>query len=219
MSILRVLIACEESGVTRRAFRAKGHDAWSCDLLPSRDNSPFHIQGNVLDILNDGWDILIAHPPCDDLSVSGAAWFKKKRADGRQQRGIDFFMKMANAPIKRICIENPVCIMSTVWRKPDQIIHPWQFGHPEQKTTCLWLKNLHPLEPTKSVYYIMERLPKHKRERNHFLFFTEKNVAKRKMMRSETYAGVSEAMAEQWGDYTTKKIQRPCPSPPTTCLK
>jgi len=157
---MRVLIACESSGQVRRAFRALGHDAWSCDILPADDASPFHIQRDVLMVV-DGWhfhgegfrvwDLMIAHPPCTHLSVSGARHFAAKRADGRQQEAIAFFLELARAQIPRIAIENPVCIMSSIWRKPDQIIHPWQFGHGETKATCLWLKNLPHLVPTNIV--------------------------------------------------------------------
>lgn len=145
---LRILVACEYSGEVRRALRALGHDAWSCDLLPADDGSEFHIQGDVADILDLGWDVLICFPPCTDLAVSGAKHFAAKRADGRQQRSIDFFMSLANAPIDHIAIENPVGIMSTKWRKPDCIIQPYEHGHEATKTTCLWLKNLCPLVPT-----------------------------------------------------------------------
>lgn len=148
---MRILVACEYSGRVREAFRKMGHDAWSCDLLPADDNSPYHIQGDVLAILNDGWDMMVAHPPCTHLAVSGARYFAEKIADGRQQEGIDFFMQMINAPIHRIAVENPICIMSTKYKKPDQIIQPWQFGHGETKSTCLWLKNLPKLTPTNIV--------------------------------------------------------------------
>ena len=148
---MKVLIGCEYSGKVRRAFRGIGHDAWSCDLLPSSDGSEFHIRGDVIARLADGWDMLIAFPPCTHLASSGARWFKEKRADGRQQQGIDFFMALALSSIPRIAIENPIGIMSTVYRKPDQIIQPWQFGHGETKATCLWLKDLPKLEPTNVV--------------------------------------------------------------------
>lgn len=152
---MRVLIACEYSGRVRQAFRALGHDAWSCDLLPAEDGSEFHMQEDALVSMFYGhWDLLIGHPPCTHLSVSGARHFEEKRADGRQQEAIDFFMALAvtrSAHIPRVAIENPVCIMSSVWREPDQIIQPWQFGHGETKATCLWLKGLPPLVPTNIV--------------------------------------------------------------------
>ena len=143
---MKVLVACEFSGIVRDAFKAKGHDAWSCDLLPTEIPGQ-HIQGDVLDILNDGWDLMIAHPPCTDLCSSGARWFAEKRKDGRQQESINFFMLLVIAPVEKIAVENPVGIMSTIYRKPDQIIQPWQFGHGETKATCLWLKNLPKLTP------------------------------------------------------------------------
>ena len=202
-------MACEYSGAVREAFRAAGHDAYSCDLLEAEDGSPFHIQGDALIVAEFGmqakgeywakpWDLMIAHPPCTHLAVSGAAWFEKKRASGEQQAAIEFFLMLARAPIPRIAIENPVCIMSTVWRKPDQIIHPWQFGHPEQKTTCLWLKGLPHLVPTRVVYEEMMALPKNERERIHYMPPSEDRWKER----SRTFEGIAEAMAEQWADYS-----------------
>lgn len=185
---MRVLIACEYSGRVRRAFRARGHDAWSCDLLPAEDGGR-HIQGDVLPLLHDGWELMIAHPPCTHLAVSGARWFPEKRASGEQQEAIDFFLALARAPIPRIAIENPVCIMSSVWREPDQVIQPWQFGHGETKATCLWLKGLPPLVPTKIV---SGRHP-----RVHLMPPSEDRWKER----SRTYEGVAQAMAEQWGEY------------------
>lgn len=187
---MRALVACEYSGRVREALRALGHDAWSCDLLESEDASPFHIQGDVLELLGNGWDLMIAHPPCTHLAVSGARHFEEKKADGRQQEAIDFFLALANAPIPRIAIENPVCIMSSIWREPDQIIQPWQFGHGETKATCLWLKGLPPLLPTKIVagreprVHMMPPGPDRWKER------------------SRTFEGVARAMASQWSDYT-----------------
>lgn len=202
---MRVLVACEYSGRVREAFRALGHDAWSCDLLPAEDGSRYHLQGDVMEWIDIGcppdahkrmqywiqpWDLMIAHPPCTHLSVSGARHFEEKRADGRQQEAIDFFMALAKAPIPRIAIENPVCIMSSVWREPDQIIQPWQFGHGETKATCLWLKGLPPLIPTKIVpgreprVHRMSPGPDRWKER------------------SRTYEGIAQAMAQQWGNYT-----------------
>ena len=194
---MKILIACEYSGVVRDAFIKRGHDAMSCDILPTDAPGP-HYQGDVKDILHDGWDLMIAHPPCTHLAVSGAKHFAAKRADGRQQQGIDFFMLLANAPIKRYAIENPVCIMSTIWRKPDQIIQPYQFGHTSRKTTCLWLKDLPPLQPTNIVepeLYICK---------NGKTFSKDYMVAlkageKRGHLRSKTYQGIADAMAQQWG--------------------
>jgi site-specific DNA-cytosine methylase len=182
---MRVLVACEFSGIVSEAFRKKGHDAWSCDLLPTEKNGP-HICGDVLEILDGKWDLMIAHPPCTHLAVSGARWFKHKEKE--QNASIDFFMKLIKAPIPKICVENPISIMSTVYRKPDQIIQPWMFGHGETKATCLWLKNLPLLEPTKIV--------KGREARVHRL----SPSPNRWKERSRTYTGIAEAMAEQWGE-------------------
>lgn len=190
---MKILIACEYSGRVRDAFIKQGHEAISCDLLPTESNGP-HYQGNVLDIINDGWDMMIAHPPCTDLAVSGAAWFAKKRADGSQKRSIDFFMALVNAPIPRICIENPVGIMSTIYRRPSQIIQPWMFGHLESKATCLWIKGMPLLKQTNVVYNEMMALPKNKRMRLHYLPPSKD----RGKIRSETYQGIADAMAYQW---------------------
>lgn len=183
---MRVLIACEYSGRVRDAFIARGHDAISCDLLPTDSPGP-HYHGDVFDIIGDGFDLMIAHPPCTHLAVSGARHFAEKRADGRQQEAIDFFMTLARADIPRIAIENPVCIMSSVWRKPDQIIQPWQFGHGETKATCLWLKGLPLLTPTDVVSGRDDRI--HKMPPS----------ADRWKLRSTTYQGIADAMARQWG--------------------
>jgi len=147
---VKVLVACECSGVVRDAFIGVGHEAMSCDLLPTDAPGP-HYQGDVRDVLDYPWDLMIAHPPCTDLSVSGARHFAVKRMDGRQQASASFFMALAKADIPRIAIENPVCIMSSLWRKPDQVIQPWQFGHGETKATCLWLNGLPRLIPTNIV--------------------------------------------------------------------
>jgi len=183
---MKVLIACEYSGTVRDAFIARGHDAMSGELLPT-DTPGLHYQGNVFDIINKGWDLMIAHPPCTHLSVSGARHFEAKRKDGRQQAAVDFFMALANADIPRIAIENPICIMSTVWRKPDQIIHPWQFGHGETKATCFWLKGLPLLTPTDIVEGREARI--HRMPPS----------AERWKLRSKTYQGIADAMAAQWG--------------------
>jgi len=145
---MKILIACEYSGRVREAFKTKGHDVWSCDILPTEIPGQ-HIQGNVLDILNHGWDLMIAHPPCTHLCSSGARWFKYKQKE--QKDALDFVKTLMDAPIKQICIENPIGIISTQICKPTQIIQPWEFGDEYQKTTCLWLKNLKPLVPTKIV--------------------------------------------------------------------
>ena len=192
---MKILVACEYSGRVREAFKAKGHEAWSVDLEPT-DIPGSHLQQDVLELLNDGWDMMIAFPPCTDLAVSGARYFAAKRADGRQQKSIAFFMALANAPIPRICIENPIGIMSSIWRKPDQIIQPWQFGEPESKQTCLWLKNLPLLVHTK----VLE-----KPESGYWNNQTPSGQnklgpgPKRAKLGSLTYQGVADAMADQWG--------------------
>ena len=188
---IRVLVACEYSGAVRNAFRAKGFDAWSCDLLPSDDNSPYHIQGDVLraDIVEDyfGWDLAICHPPCTHLAVSGARWFKDKKEE--QEEALWFVQQLMNLPIKHIAIENPISIISSRIRKPDQIIHPWQFGHGETKATCLWLKNLPKMVPTNIVEGREARIHKMSPGPNRW------------KERSKTYQGIAEAMADQWGAY------------------
>jgi len=186
-SPLRVLVACEFSGTVRDAFAARGHEAMSCDLLPGEGDGA-HYQGDVGDVIDYPWDLMIAHPPCTHLSVSGARHFEAKKKDGRQQAAVSFFMKLARAPIPMIAVENPVCIMSRLWRKPDQVVHPWQHGHGEQKATCLWLKNLPPLLPTKVVEGREQRMWK------------LSPSADRWKERSKTYTGIAEAMAEQWTD-------------------
>lgn len=197
---MKILIACECSAVIRDAFIDKGHDAWSCDLQDCEGDPSRHIKGDVLLILEDKWDMMIAHPPCTDLAVSGARWFKEKRANGSQQRSIDFFMNLAQANINKICVENPVSIMSKVWRKPDQIIQPWMFGDEASKKTCLWLKNLPKLKPTKIVgkgdmieYASGRKLPKWYADS----FSLPKEA--RSKLRSRTFPGIAKAIAEQWG--------------------
>ena len=198
---MRVLVACEFSGVVRDAFIRAGHTALSCDLMPTDRPGP-HYQGDVIDIIGGGWDLMIAHPPCTHLAVSGARHFAKKREDGRQQQGIDFFMALARAGIPRYAIENPIGIMSSIWRKPDQIIQPWEYGHSVTKSTCLWLRGLPALMPTNIVdkgtiwtaksgkrmsqwYYDSSCLPPKEREK----------------MRNKTFQGIADAMAQQWGIY------------------
>lgn len=181
---MRVLIACEYSGAVRDAFAARGHDAVSCDLLPSETPGKHH-QGDVRELLGDGWDLMIAHPPCTHLAVSGARHFWRKAAE--QAEALDFVRTLLDAPIPRIALENPVSIISTKIRKPDQVIQPWQFGHGETKATCLWLKGLPPLIPTDVVsgrearVHMMPPGPSRWKER------------------SRTYAGIAAAMAAQWG--------------------
>lgn len=187
---MRVLVACEFSGVVRRAFRALGHDAWSCDLLPAEDGSEYHYRDSIFHILARGhwrWDLMVAHPPCTDLAVSGARHFAAKKADGRQDAALEFVRALMSAPIDRIAVENPISIISSRIRKPDQIIQPWQFGHGETKATCLWLKGLPKLIPTNIVEgreARVHRLPP---------------SADRWKERSRTLAGIAEAMASQWG--------------------
>lgn len=204
---MKVLIACEESQEVCKAFRAKGHEAYSCDIQECSGGHPeWHTQGDVLPLLRnpdiDGWyfctmdnvthhiekwDLIIAFPPCTHLAVSGARYFEQKRKDGRQQQGIDFFMEFTKADCEKIAIENPIGIMSTHYRKPDQIIQPWMFGHGETKATCLWLKNLPKLEPTNIVDGREQRVwrmpPGPERAKN----------------RSKTYPGIAKAFAEFWG--------------------
>lgn len=193
---MRILVACEESQVVTKEFRALGHSAWSCDIEPCSGGHPeWHLQCDVGLILGEQWDMILAFPPCTHLAVSGAAWFAAKRADGRQQAAIDFFMQFANHPCPRIAIENPVGIMSNTWRKPDQIIQPWMFGHPESKATCLWLKGVPKLRETDNVKAAFDLLPKNQQQRLHYLPPTPD----RAKLRSKTYAGIARAMAEQWG--------------------
>ena len=183
---MRVLIACEYTGLVRDAFIRQGHYALSCDLLPTEAPGP-HYQGSVFDILDQDWDLMIAHPPCTHLAASGARWWPAKRADGRQQEAIDFFLALAAAPIPKIAIENPVGLMSKTWRKPDQIIQPWMFGHGELKTTCLWLKGLPLLTPTDIVEGREQRI------------WRMSPSPDRGKKRSATFPGIAMAMAAQWG--------------------
>ncbi len=182
---MRVLIACEFSGIVRDAFASLGHDAWSCDLLPTEQFFGNHEQRDVREVLEREWDLMIAHPPCTHLAVSRARWFKDKKF--WQASAIAFFMDLVKAPIPRIAIENPIGIMSTRYRKPDQIIQPWQFGHGEVKATCLWLKGLPKLAPTNVV------------DGRHPACWLASPGPDRWKIRSRTYTGIAEAMAQQWG--------------------
>lgn len=187
MSKPRVLVACEFSQIVCKAFRERGFEAYSCDLLPTEGNPEWHIQDDVLKHLDDGWDLMITHPPCTHLAVSGARWFKGKEhliIDAK-----DFFMNLVNAPIPRIAVENPVSIMSTCYRKPDQIIQPWQFGHPETKATCFWLKGLPELQPAMLVQPLFHSV------------HSEPPGPDRWKNRSRTFPGIAQAMATQWGNY------------------
>lgn len=191
--MMKILVGCEYSGAVRNAFRAKGHDAWSCDLLASDDNSPYHIIGDLLGLLDKDWDMGIFFPPCTHLCVSGARWFKNKVVE--QAAALDFVRTLMDAPIPKIALENPIGIISTRIRKPDQIIQPWQFGHGETKATCLWLKNLPKLVPTNIV--------KGREARIH-------NMAPsptRWKERSKTYAGIAEAFAEQYSLFCTDEAE------------
>jgi len=186
---MRILVACEFSGIVRDAFTAKGHYAISCDLLQT-ETPGAHYVGYVEKLISDlwPWDMLIGFPPCTNLCVSGARWFKQKQADGSQQKSIEFFRLLANSDIPKICIENPIGIMSTHYRKPDQIIQPWMFGHGETKATCLWLKGLPPLKPTEIVSGRQARI--------HMMAPSPERAKER----SRTYQGIAQAMADQWGE-------------------
>ena len=197
---IRILIACEESDEVRGRFEQMGFDAWSCDLQENRNPNAKHYQGNVFDIIDDNWDAMIAFPPCTDLAVSGAAYFERKKKDGTQQKAIDFFMRIANADIKHIAIENPVGIMSRHFRKPNQIINPYFFGDEARKKTCLWLKNLpvlkHVKEPNlfeKETTWVSEG-----KIVNGYPAWMFNNDKKH---RSKTFPGIAQAMASQWGNY------------------
>ena len=184
---MKILVACEESQAVTIEMRRLGHEAYSCDIEPCSGGHPeWHLQVDALELLKMKWDMILAFPPCTHLAVSGARYFEQKRKDGRQQAAIDFFMRFANADCPKIAIENPVGIMSTVWKKPDQIIQPWQFGHGETKKTCLWLKGLPPLIPTEIVEGREQRIwkmpPSEDRAKN----------------RAKTFPGIARAMAEQW---------------------
>lgn len=217
---MRVLVACEFSGRVRDAFAARGHDAWSADLEPS-ETAGNHIHGDVRGVLDGGWDLMVAHPPCTDLAVSGARHFPAKRADGRQQRALEFVQALLDAPIERIALENPVSVISSAIRKPDQIIQPWMFGHDAQKTTCLWLKNLPRLTATEHVLppfygccggrfpFALGRYgcPNCHGERKVRRIYSNQTPSgqnrlgpseRRASERARTYEGIARAMADQW---------------------
>jgi len=189
---MRVLVGCEFSGVVRQAFRECGHDAWSCDLLPAEDGSPFHLQCDVRDVLRNGWTLAIFHPPCTHLAVSGARWFAEKRTE--QAAALDFVRLLLAAPVPHIALENPVSIISSRVRKPDQIIQPWQHGHGETKATCLWLVNLPPLVPSNVVPGREARVHKMPPSSNRW------------KERSRTFPGVGKAMAAQWSEYLANSL-------------
>lgn len=206
---MRVLIACEYSGRVRDAFRALGHHAMSADLLPTERPGPHHT-GDVLPLLGDGWDLLIGFPPCTHLAVSGARWWPEKRADGRQAAAVEFFMALANAPIPHIALENPVGLMSTRWRAPDQIIQPWQFGHEATKATCLWLKRLPALQPTGIVS--KGEFVEYESGRRMARWYAESwSSPDRAKLRSLTYQGVADAMASQWSAWLTAETGKRAP--------
>jgi hypothetical protein len=216
---MRVLVACEESQAVCIEFRNLGHEAYSCDILPASGNHPeWHIQNDVIEVIySQQWDMMIAFPPCTHLTVSGARHFEKKRNDGRQQSGIDFFMTMINAPIAKIAVENPVGIMSSIYRKPDQIIQPYFFGDPFQKTTCLWLKNLKPLYYNLKPNLFDQTITSTSDKGEMVEFISKKGIVKRQpkwyydalkfartkeersTIRSKTFPGIAKAMAKQWG--------------------
>ena len=184
---MKILVACEESQAVTIELRRLGHEAYSCDIKPCSGGHPeWHLQVDALELLKMRWDMILAFPPCTHLAVSGAKYFAEKQADGRQQAAIDFFLRFANADCPKIAIENPVGIMSSAWRKPDQIIQPWQFGHGETKKTCLWLKGLPPLIPTNIVSGREQRI------------WRMAPSADRAKMRSKTFPGIARAMAEQF---------------------
>jgi len=197
---MKVLIACEFSGTVRDAFIKAGHDAMSCDLEPSDVPGP-HYQGDVLDIINNGWDMMIAFPPCTHLAVSGARHFAVKKADGRQQQGINFFLQMVNANIPKIAVENPIGIMSNLFKPPTQIIQPYQYGHKTTKATCLWLKNLPPLVPTDIVQPNEMVTLSSGKKMSKWYYETgclDYKSGERAKARNKTFQGIADAMANQW---------------------
>jgi hypothetical protein len=197
---MKILIACEESQAVCKAFRAKGHEAYSCDILPCSGGHPeWHLQQDIIPLLEQEWDMIIAFPPCTHLAVSGAAHFAKKIADGRQQQGVDFFMLFTNAKCPKIAIENPIGIMSRLYRKPDQIIQPYMFGDATRKATCIWLKGLPKLIPTNIVEPKIIKLKNGENDTEWHLKSWGLPPAERSKMRSKTYQGIADAMAEQWG--------------------
>jgi len=215
---MKVLVACEESQTVAKAFRELGHEAYSCDIEPCSGGHPeWHIQDDVLDHFKDGWDMMIAHPPCTYLTVTANKWLKDQPArksgalvgdERRRARGeaVKFFMVLVSADIPRICIENPVGIMSSHWRKPDQIVQPFQFGHPEPKKTCLWLKNLRLLVPTGVVE--PEYMISNSGKRLARWYYQPSQSPERQKMRNKTFPGIARAMATQWGDIELAEQKR-----------
>ena len=219
---MKVLIACEESQAVTKAFRELGHEAYSCDILPASGGHPeWHIQRDVFEVINEGWDLMVAHPPCTFLAVSGASWYyhpedknlpvEQRRPHPRypnramdREMAVGFFMALMNAPIERIAVENPIGIMSSRFRKPDQIVQPWQFGDSASKSTCLWLKNLPKLTATEIVdkgeivtFASGKSMPKWYAD----ALYTAKTKEERQTLRSKTFPGIAKAMAEQWGKF------------------
>ena len=209
---MRILVACEESQAITKEFRKLGHEAFSCDLLPCSGGHPeWHYQQDVFEVINKGWDMMIAHPPCTFLAVSGARWLYNK--DGsknverweNQSKALDFVQKLIDAPIDKIAIENPISVISSNIRKPDQIVQPWQFGDKAQKSTCLWLKNLPKLEPTdivekgEFIEFISKKGVKKRQPKWYFeALKNAKTPAERRTLRSKTFKGMAEAIADQW---------------------
>jgi len=212
---MKILVGCEESQAVTIELRKLGHEAFSCDVMESSGGYPqWHIQGDLLKELHKGWDMLIAFPPCTHLAVSGARHFEQKIKDGRQQQGIDFFMEMINAPIDKICVENPIGIMSTKYRKPSQIIQPWMFGDKAQKSTCLWLKNLPLLVPTNIVEkgefieFVSKKGVKKRQPKWYFdALKNSKNASERSKLRSKTFKGIAKAMATQFTIINQKQLE------------
>jgi len=196
---MRVLVACEFSAVVREAFTKHGHDAWSCDILPSEGSQGKHIHGDVLPILERGWDLMIAHPPCRYLSLAGNVWINRPGRKEKREEALTFFLTLATAPILRIAVENPKGYPARAWRKPDQIIQPYEFGHAAHKPTCLWLKNLPLLRATNVVNFEPRIDGVTGRNRHWVDQFPGGNLEKRRRERSRTFQGIADAMAEQWG--------------------
>ena len=197
---MRILIACEFSGIVRDAFKKEGHDVWSCDLLPTEKEGNY-IQGDILNILNGGWDLMIAHPPCKYICNGGNNWLNRRpdlRWRENRELGAEFFMQLINAPIKRIAVENPIGVMSSKYHKPDQIIYPWMFGHDIRKDTCLWLKNLPLLVPTDIIP------PPHRK----IDYWSNKRNPNGKSLKSITYQGIANAMAQQWNTEILEKYSK-----------
>ena len=203
---MRVLVACERSGIVREAFRSRGHDAWSCDLVPADDDSKFHLRGDaVYYALQDGpewsWDLMIAHPPCTYLSRAGARWWSDPERKQKSEAAAEFVTQLWESPIHRMAIENPIGRLNQLWRYPNQIIQPWEYGHPFSKATCLWLKNLPPLMPTHICWEYSPLLPsnvglgRRKGQRSH------PGHTRCPITASRTFTGIAEAMAQQWGGH------------------